>query len=130
MAFDENAADAILNEMDSPKRRVIEALQLSHGIVTSACEAAQIPRSTFYLWLNSDPVFKQAVEDTQDIALDFVEGKLMDQINNKDTTAMIFYLKCRGKKRGFVEKMEVDNKFPEGTKIVFEKAEASAGSQG
>lgn len=99
--------EEILNKLDNVKKRVIEALIESKGIVTSACEAAQVPRGTFYWWINNDPDFKEAVEDVQDIAIDFVEGKLFDKITSGDTIATIFYLKTRGKKRGYIERNEI-----------------------
>ncbi len=99
--------DTLLNELDAPKKRVIEALILSKGIITPACEAAQVPRSTFYHWMKNDETFKAAVEDVQEVAIDFVEGILYILIESRDTTAVIFYLKTRAKKRGYVERQEI-----------------------
>ena len=40
--------------------------------------------------------------------MDFVESKLHKQIKDDNTTATIFYLKTKGKKRGYVERREVE----------------------
>jgi hypothetical protein len=98
--------------MDSYKKEVLESLEQHHGIVTTACASIGCPRSTYYNWLSSDAEFKLAVEDIQETAIDFVESKLMELITFRDTTAVIFFLKTRGKKRGYVERMEVDDVTP------------------
>ena len=36
------------------KERILKALEQSLGIVTVACKKADVPRSTFYKWLNED----------------------------------------------------------------------------
>ena len=86
---------------------MIEALEKSLGVVTSACKIVGIARSTHYEWFNNDPDYRKSVEDTAEIALDFAESKLYKQIENDDTTATIFYLKTKGKKRGYIERSEV-----------------------
>ena len=95
--------------MDAKKIEILEALYQTKGIVTPACEAIDLARSTYYKWLNEDSEFKAMVDDIQDVALDFAEGKLFQLINSGDTTATIFLLKTRGKKRGYIERSEVDN---------------------
>lgn len=83
------------------------ALEQSLGIVTTACIASNVPRATHYYWLREDKDYKAAVEDIENIALDFAESQLHEQIRNSDTAATIFYLKCKGKKRGYIERTEI-----------------------
>jgi len=85
---------------------MIAALEKSLGIVTIACKEAGISRTLHYNWYNEDAEYKQAVDDVADIALDFVESKLYKKIEADDTTAMIFYLKTKGKKRGYIVRTE------------------------
>jgi hypothetical protein len=94
--------------MDTNKTKaiVIKKLIKAKGIVTDACKAANIARATFYLWYNSDEAFKQQVDDVQNISLDFVEGKLYELIEKGDATAVIFFLKTKGKRRGYIERAD------------------------
>jgi hypothetical protein len=88
------------------KRLLIEAMIKSMGVVTQACKMAKLDRATFYNYYNSDPEFKKACDECQDIALDFVESRLMKQIESGDTTGIIFYLKTKGKHRGYMQTSE------------------------
>ena len=90
------------------KESLIEALEASLGIVTVACKAAGIPRSTYYKWLKEDEQFNKQVQDISNIALDFAESQLHTQISDGSTAATIFYLKTKGKKRGYIERNELD----------------------
>lgn len=108
--------------MDTIKAKLLESLELHNGIVTSACKSIDCPRSTYYKYLNEDAEFKTAVDEIQDVAIDFVESKLMEKIRGVEVqsqqgvydlppsdTAIIFFLKTKGKKRGYVERTEVDS---------------------
>lgn len=114
------------SEQVDTKKAILNALELYHGIVTDSCGSIGLSRSTFYDWLKTDAEFKAAVDEIQDTALDFVEGKLFQKINGvtlagrsgedgeplvyeqpPSDTAIIFYLKTRGKKRGYIERTEV-----------------------
>lgn len=86
---------------------MIEALEQTLGVVTPACKIVDINRATHYKWLNDDPKYKKQVSDIENIAIDFAESKLHTQIKNGDTTATIFYLKTKGRKRGYSERMEI-----------------------
>ena len=89
------------------KESLLKALEQSLGIVTVACKKADVPRSTFYKWLNEDDEFAKQVKDIENIALDFAESQLHKQISDNSTAATIFYLKTKGKKRGYVERQEI-----------------------
>ena len=90
------------------KESILEALEKSLGVVTVACKQADVPRSTYYKWLNEDEEFAKAVKDIENIALDFGESQLHKQIGDGNTSATIFFLKTKGKKRGYVERSELD----------------------
>jgi hypothetical protein len=89
------------------KEAMINALVEALGIVTMACKKVGIARKTHYEWYKSDPKYKEAVDDVLEIALDFAESMLHKQIQDKDTTATIFYLKTKGKKRGYIERQDI-----------------------
>lgn len=91
------------------KRMMVDALQASLGVVSIAAKAVPIDRTKHYDWLKEDPEYKAKVDAIEDIALDFVESKLHKQIENGDTTAAIFYLKTKGKKRGYIENPNIIN---------------------
>ena len=90
------------------KESILEALEKSLGVVTMACKSADVPRSTYYKWLKEDEEFAKAVKDIENIALDFGESQLHKQIKDGNTSATIFFLKTKGKKRGYIERSELD----------------------
>ena len=90
------------------KNALIEALEKSLGVVTSACKTVGIGRTTYYDWYNNDKEFKKKVDELQNVALDFAESKLHNQIADNNTTATIFYLKTKGRQRGYTDKSELD----------------------
>jgi uncharacterized protein len=91
------------------KRAMIQALEKSMGIVTNAAKIVGINRVTHYKWLQDDVEYRSQVEDIENMAIDFAESKLHTQIDKCDTTAIIFFLKTKGKKRGYVEKSEMEH---------------------
>ena len=93
---------------DILKKAMLEALEKSLGVVTSACKTVDISRETHYRWLREDADYKAAVEALSDVALDFAESQLHKQIKEGNSTATIFFLKTKGKKRGYIERQELE----------------------
>tara|TARA_R100001163_G_C5041204_1_gene179309 strand:+ start:421 stop:774 length:354 start_codon:yes stop_codon:yes gene_type:complete len=91
------------------KNNLINALEKHLGVVTSACKEVKCNRSTFYKYYNNDSKFRDKVDELQNVALDFVESKLFNQIHNDNPTSTIFYLKTKGKKRGYIERQEIQH---------------------
>jgi hypothetical protein len=52
---------------------VLELLEKSLGVVTTACNKANISRTQFYKWYNEDAEFAAKVKEIDDIVLDFEE---------------------------------------------------------
>ena len=95
------------NKKQHTKKAILEALEKSLGVVTTACKKVSINRSTFYKYLKEDQEFAKQVKDIENIALDFAESQLHKQISEGNTTATIFLLKTKGKSRGYVERSEI-----------------------
>ena len=96
-----------MTNTDIHKKAMIEALEKSLGVVTTACKTVGISRQTHYEWLREDGQYRDAVDDIGDVALDFAESQLHKQIQNGEVSSTIFYLKTKGKKRGYVERTEI-----------------------
>ena len=117
-----------MDSTDNRKKAVIEALEKCNGIVSVACRSVDMARSTFYQWMAEDSDFKKSVDEIQEVAIDYVESKLFEKIEGVSAsrrsdidgepivyeippsdTAIIFYLKTKANKRGYVERQEVDH---------------------
>ena len=116
------------------KKRMLEAMIKCLGNVSNAALISKVSRWMHYEWLRKDKKYKKEIEDIVEMALDFVESKLFERINGyehkdihfsdyqgmvtetpymkhypPDVASMLFYLKTRGKHRGYIEKQEVDH---------------------
>ncbi len=92
------------SQLSTRKKAFISALKSTLGIVTRAAEKSGIDRDCHYKWMREDAKYKEAVADLDNLVIDFAETSLMNQIKEGNTAATIFILKCRGKKRGYVER--------------------------
>ena len=96
-----------MNKSEHIKKGLLEALEKSLGVVTTACKQVGVGRTTFYNYYNDDKDFAKQVDEIENVALDFAESQLHKQIQDGSTAATIFLLKTRGKKRGYVERQEI-----------------------
>jgi hypothetical protein len=90
------------------KEKLLEALKKSLGIVTPACKEVGISRNQFYIYYNTDPDFKSAVDDIDEITIDFVENQLLKSIKSGDRASIMFFMKYKGKKRGYSDSVNVN----------------------
>ena len=58
------------------KGQLLEALEKSLGIVSTACQRVGVSRTTYYKYYNEDKDFKALVYDISDVTIDFAESKL------------------------------------------------------
>lgn len=100
------ATDTRTNKTNKNKKLILEALNNSLGVVTDALKSTNLSRTQFYKWMKDDPDFKADVEEVQNVAIDFAESQLYSLISEKNPTAVIFYLKTKGKHRGYIERIE------------------------
>ena len=92
---------------EDKKGAFVKAFAQSRGIIAPACKAVSINRTTYYDWMERDPAFAEEVEAIRQEQIDTVESALLNKIEDGDTTAVIFYLKTKGKERGYSERTEL-----------------------
>lgn len=85
------------------KRLMLQALEKTLGVVTTAARLSGVARQTHYDWMVSDEEYNDCVKSLTDVALDFSEEKLFENIRAGKEASNIFYLKTKGKKRGYIE---------------------------
>jgi len=123
---DKNIQHQVPDKTDINKKLMLEALKSNLGIVSKSCEAVEISRDTHYRWLKEDKEYCEAVSELNERSIDFAEGQLFNLmagakkqvvtntgrvVEIKDApnaTAIIFYLKTKGKHRGYIERIETE----------------------
>lgn len=99
------------------KKKLLEALERSLGIVTSACKDVGVSRDTFYRYYNEDNDFKKSVDDINNITLDFAENQLLKKIKEGSERSILFYMKYKARLRGYSDSIDITSG---GEKIVSE----------
>lgn len=87
---------------------IIAVLEKTGGLLKPAAQKLKVERATLYNWIKAEPELQTALESIKESMIDMTEGALFRQIQEGNTTAMLFYLKTQGKKRGYIEKSETD----------------------
>lgn len=90
------------------KETMLLQLHHCHGIVDEARKRTGIEYKTHLTWMKNDPWYAERFLEIQEATVDYVEGHLFKQIEKGVPQSTIFYLKTRGKHRGYNEKIDVD----------------------
>lgn len=88
----------IISRIREDKNVLLEHLEKT-PIVQIACDKSSIGRSTYYRWLQNDPVFaksaKKALQRWVLLMNDVAESQLLKGMKDGNMTAIIFWLKSR-----------------------------------
>lgn len=93
-------------------------LALNAGNISATCKKLKIGRTTYVDRYSKDAEFRLACDNVQEELLDLAESKALELINEKNTQMIIFFLKTKGKSRGYVERTEVDERVQHDVRIV------------
>lgn len=96
----------MLRSIIGTQRDFIEALEVSKGIILDACRAVGVTRSCYDKWLKQYPDFRMACDIIKEEQIDFVESKLLQNIDDCREASINFYLGTKGKDRGYVSRTE------------------------
>ena len=95
-------------ERNLKKETLLQALENSLGIVSTACNRTGISRSSFYKWYKEDEEFRNKVDEIDNVKLDFVESQLFKNIQKEKERSIIFYLQHKGHKRGYIQQQNIN----------------------
>lgn len=89
------------------KKCLLQALVKTRGIVATACKLCNLSRQEYYHFVKTDPEFAKQVDDINEEAVDFVESQLYKKIEDGSERSILFYMKYRGKKRGYTDSIDI-----------------------
>jgi hypothetical protein len=89
------------------KERFLKALRAHRGLVTFAAKSMDISCMFHYRELKNDPEYAAEVKLIQEANIDMSESQLLRSIKGGNIIANMFYLKCKAKHRGYIERQEV-----------------------
>lgn len=92
-----------------------QAYQATFGNITQACIAADISYHTYSSWRKKYQDFADEIDNMKvdDVFVDWVESQLQAKIRGGDTASIIFALKTKGRKRGWEERLSIENNTPQ-----------------
>lgn len=87
-------------------KKQMKFLEVLRGValnISAACDSCNIGRTTYYDWYNGNVRFKEEVDNLSESLIDIAESKLMNNILAGKEASVFFFLKTKGKKRGYIE---------------------------
>lgn len=123
---DASAYDKIETVLNGQTKRIrqelfIHALVSSNFDISEALRMCSMARSTFNHWRDTDLEFRQLVEEIQWHKKNFFERALMDLVETRHPSAVMFVNRTINADRGYTEKMEVQHSGYLGGGIRFEE---------
>lgn len=86
------------------KTKFLRALKSNLGLVYASSKETGISVEDHTRWMSEDGEYKKQVTEIDGHAIDYVESTLLKLVEERNPQAIMFYLKTKGKDRGYVEK--------------------------
>ncbi len=90
------------------KQEIKQAIEGSGGIVSAIAKKLGCEWHTAEKYVNKYRETKEALSGEFERTLDLAESKLIANIKEGRETSLIFFLKTRGKKRGYIETLQTE----------------------
>jgi hypothetical protein len=88
---------------------VCKALTDQKGIVTAAAQQLKTSRQTVQAYLRRYASVRKAANDANETMKDFTEQMLVRNIAAGKEASIFFYLKCKARDRGYIERVRTEN---------------------
>lgn len=86
--------------LSDEQEQFLSMLEQTLGVVSMALKETNTPREIYEEWLNNI-FFLDRIKHIEQMCVDYVENQLFNQIRQGNTAAITFYLKTKGKERGY-----------------------------
>jgi len=101
------------SKTEKNKAALLKALSVNCGNIQQSCIKVGVSRKTFYNWCDDDSDFKEQYDHISESLIDEAESQLHSLISKSNITAIIFFLKTKGKSRGYIESQDTTLKVVE-----------------
>ena len=101
------------NKSKVSDKQIIEALKATHGFQSQACKLLErqlnisFTTSAMSKRISASEEIRSALSEMLTADLDYAENKMWELIKNGNVAALLFYLKTKGKERGYAERREL-----------------------
>jgi len=110
--------------------QIIKAIKDARGMVYVAARALNVSNDTLYRWKRTYPAIEAAIFEARGHFIDKCEHALEDAVDRGEGWAVCFALKCLGKDRGYVERVELVGKDGGPVTIALQWADGTAVEDG
>ena len=90
-------------------KQFIKAIPNTGGIITKIAERVGCAWHTAKKYIEQYPTIQQAYQNECERVLDIAESALIKSITEQEAWAVKYMLSTKGKKRGYVERQELDH---------------------
>lgn len=111
MSVDKKTAKTSRKAYKKPTNaRIIEALRASGGVVTLAADKCGVVRQTMAKWIANNKSLRAACDEITEEMVDIAEAQMIGLVRAGDRESVKFFLRCKGKGRGWNDRIEVVGK--------------------
>jgi hypothetical protein len=89
------------------KAALIEALREADGNQAAVAKKFNCHRSLVWQYIDSDPELRELTDELTETFIDEAESRLYKHIREGNVVACIFFLKTKGRGRGYSERFEI-----------------------
>lgn len=89
--------------------QVAEALTICHGGRQQAAKHLGCDRRTVTRYISEHPEVRRAAGEAVEATKDVAEDALIKAVESGEAWAVCFYLKCKAKDRGYIERVQNEN---------------------
>ena len=108
--------------------QIAEALQKAGGFISHAAKLVGLTNGAVHHRIKRSEELQAILDDARITHLDIAEVELLKAMKGGQPWAVCFFLKCQGKKRGYVERQAVEHNGGDTPVNVVFKWKANAGS--